>query len=75
MRPDGFAELVERARGGDRQALDALLARVRPWLEELARGRPEASDLAQEAWLRAWQKLDQFHGGPDDAQALALFRG
>jgi RNA polymerase sigma factor (sigma-70 family) len=45
----------------------------RGW-RELACRRLEASDLAQEAWLRAWRKLKQFHGGPDDAQTLALFR-
>ena len=32
------------------------------------------SDLVQEAWLRAWQKLDQFQGAADEAQALAMFR-
>jgi transposase InsO family protein len=49
--------------------VDQLLALVRPRLEELAGGQldPEESaastaDLAQQAWLRAWQKLDQFHG-------------
>ncbi len=32
------------------------------------------SDLVQEAWLRAWQNLDQFIGIDDEAQALVLFR-
>jgi RNA polymerase sigma factor (sigma-70 family) len=74
MQPEGFHDLVERARGGDRQALDCLLALMRPWLEDLAGGSPEPADLAQEASLRAWQRLDQFRGGADDAQTLALFR-
>jgi RNA polymerase sigma factor (sigma-70 family) len=74
MQPEGFHDLVERARGGDRQALESLLALMRPWLEDLAGGSPEPADLAQEASLRAWQRLDQFRGGADDAQTLALFR-
>lgn len=79
--PDGFQDLVSRAQAGDRQAMDQLLAVIRPWLEQLARGyadprRPDesTSDLAQEAWLRAWQKLDQFRGGGDDEQTRARFR-
>jgi RNA polymerase sigma-70 factor (ECF subfamily) len=72
--PDGFHELVERARAGDGPAMERLLAHIRPWLDGLVRGRPEATDLAQEAWLRAWQKLDQFEGGADDEQTWALFR-
>jgi RNA polymerase sigma factor (sigma-70 family) len=77
----GFQDLLARARAGDRAATDELLARIRPWLEQLARSyanpqRPDGSvsDLVQEAWLRAWQKLDQFHGATDEAQALAMFR-
>jgi RNA polymerase sigma-70 factor (ECF subfamily) len=78
----GFHDLLARARSGDRAATDELLALIRPWLEHLARNyadahRPDgsASDLVQEAWLRAWQKLDQFQGGDDEVQALAMFRG
>jgi RNA polymerase sigma factor (sigma-70 family) len=78
----GFQDLLARARSGDRAATDELLALIHPWLEQLARNhaalhRPDgsASDLVQEAWLRAWQKLDQFHGTEDEAQAVAMFRG
>jgi RNA polymerase sigma factor (sigma-70 family) len=74
MQPEGFHELVEQARGGDPDALERLLGLMRPWLEDLAGGAPEPADLAQEAWLRAWQRLDQFRGGADDVQTLALFR-
>jgi RNA polymerase sigma factor (sigma-70 family) len=73
----GFHDLLARARAEDRAATDELLALVRPWLEQLARGHApdgQASDLVQEAWLRAWQKLDQFQGADDEAQALAMFR-
>ncbi|HKI33901.1 MAG TPA: sigma-70 family RNA polymerase sigma factor [Gemmataceae bacterium] len=75
----GFHALFARARAGDRAATDDLLALIRPWLEQLAqRHAPHGpdgsvSDLVQEAWLRAWQKLDQFQGVADEAQALAMF--
>jgi RNA polymerase sigma factor (sigma-70 family) len=78
--PIGFHDLLARARDGDRAATDELLALIRPWLEQLAnQAQPKAldrsvSDLVQEAWLRAWQKLDQFHGTDDEAQSLAMFR-
>jgi RNA polymerase sigma factor (sigma-70 family) len=77
----GFQDLLARARSGDRAATDELLALIHPWLEQLARDhaanhRPDgsSSDLVQEAWLRAWQKLDQFQGAEDEAQAVAMFR-
>ena len=76
-----FQELIVRARSGEREAMDSLLAVLRPHLEMLAReyadpGRAEgsAADLVQEAWLRAWQKLDQFQGGASDEETLAKFR-
>ena len=68
------------AQNGDRLALERLLAALRPRLEQLARGYPEpggsresTADLAQEGAVRIWQKLDQFQGGEDDAQTLAMF--
>jgi RNA polymerase sigma factor (sigma-70 family) len=77
--PD-FHDLLARAHEGDSTAIDALLARIRPWIEQMARKaavRRRAdgsdSDLVQEAWLRAWQKLDQFQGGGDDARSMARF--
>jgi RNA polymerase sigma-70 factor, ECF subfamily len=74
----GFAALLARARAEDRAATDALLALIRPWIEQQARMHAGAdenvSDLVQKAWLRAWQKLDQFTGADDEAQAQAMFR-
>jgi DNA-directed RNA polymerase specialized sigma24 family protein len=74
--PPGFHDLLNRARSGDSAATDELLALIRPWVEQLARshGRQfglheSVSDLVQEAWLRAWQKLDQFQGAADEAAA------
>jgi RNA polymerase sigma factor (sigma-70 family) len=78
----GFQALIERARKGDRQAVDRILELVRPHMEAVARGyidpgrgTESTSDLVQEAWLRAWQKLDQFEGGKDDHECLAMFHG
>jgi RNA polymerase sigma-70 factor (ECF subfamily) len=77
----GFPALLARARTGDRAAAEELLALIRPWIEQQARKHARAnradenvSDLVQEAWLRAWQKLDQFVGHDDEEQALAMFR-
>jgi RNA polymerase sigma factor (sigma-70 family) len=57
-----------------------LLELVRPRMEAIARdyvksgGAVESvSDLVQEAGLRAWQRLDQFRGGPTDADTEAMF--
>ena len=34
-----------------------------------------SSDLVQEAWVRAWQRLDQFQGGGTDEETLKMLRG
>jgi RNA polymerase sigma factor (sigma-70 family) len=80
-RIEGFHDLMNRARAGDRAAIDELLRLIRPWIEQVARDHAaldspcgSVSDLAQEAWLRAWQKLDQFKGAADEAQSQAMFR-
>ena len=61
-------ELVVRARGGDRLAVEALLQRCLPSLTRWAHGRLPAAargtldtgDLVQEAALHALQRLDAF---------------
>jgi len=80
--PEDFQEIVRDAQQGSRVAMDRLLAYLRPHLEELSRGYADPArasestqDLVQEAWLRAWQKMDQFKGGRDDAETMAMFRG
>ncbi|MGH9361863.1 MAG: RNA polymerase sigma factor, partial [Thermoanaerobaculia bacterium] len=78
----GFQSLLEKARGGDRGAMDRLLRVIRPRMLALARRYADpqrsgesASDLMQEAWLKTWQRLDQFHGGKSDAETLQMFEG
>lgn len=59
-------ELVERAREGDRAAMERLYrdhaGRVFSVVRRLAGDDTLADDLAQEAWLRAFEKLDLFRG-------------
>jgi RNA polymerase sigma factor (sigma-70 family) len=81
VQPNGFHDLLQQAQAGDRAAMDRVLALLRPYLEHVAdryadpdRASASASDLVQEACLRAWDKLDQFRGGASDEQTLALFR-
>ena len=81
MRFEGFHDLARRARDGDREAMDHVLVRLRPYLGEIARtyadpARPVGSttDLVQESCLRAWSKIGDFRGGEDDEETFALFR-
>jgi RNA polymerase sigma factor (sigma-70 family) len=61
-------ELVIRARAGDHEALDALLARydprIRRWahgrLPMAARGASETNDLVQDTLMKVYQKIHQF---------------
>lgn len=58
--------LVRYAKQGDTQAFEELVARhrdkiyARAW--SMMRNEDEALDLSQEAWVKAWQRLDQFQG-------------
>src|SRR5438067_442040 len=76
-----FHDLIAHAQAGDRAGTEELFALIRPWLEQLARRYTRVqdldasiSDLVQEAWLRAWQKLDQFQGVDGEEQSQAMFR-
>jgi RNA polymerase sigma-70 factor, ECF subfamily len=59
--------LVQRAKDGDRRALEALLIRHAPKVERLARqvlrDPDDASDAAQEALAKVCVRLKQFRGG------------
>ena len=64
-----------------RLLMDRVLEDLRPCLEPIARpyadpGRPVEStaDLLQESCLRAWQKIQSFHGGENDDETFAMFR-
>ena len=59
--------LVQRAKDGDQQALEALLTRHAPKVERLTRqvlrDPDDASDAAQEALAKVCVRLKQFRGG------------
>lgn len=60
------ADLVTAAQAGDMRSFEELVARHRDKIfaraYSMTRNEEEAVDLSQEAWVRAWKKLRQFHG-------------
>ena len=58
-----ISELVSRARGGDRQAWDALVERYAPLIWSICRrhrlGRADADDVAQSVWMRLVDQLNR----------------
>ncbi|MCG8461176.1 MAG: RNA polymerase sigma factor [Holophagales bacterium] len=62
----GERGLVERARDGDVEAFEALyrrhVGRVHALCLRMCRDGAQAEELTQEAFVRAWQKLDSFRG-------------
>jgi RNA polymerase sigma factor (sigma-70 family) len=80
-RPQTVEALIASAQAGDAGAMDQLLELLRPYLEKLARDYADpdhasesTSDLVQESWLRAWQRLGQFSGGVAGEETLPMFR-
>jgi RNA polymerase sigma-70 factor (ECF subfamily) len=73
--------LLDAVRQGDKAAAGALLERYGAWLRLLARmqtgrrfqGRFDASDVAQQALLKAYRALPQFRG-TTEAELLAWLR-
>ncbi len=61
------AALVSAARSGDQAAFTAIVERYQRRIYRvaygLARSHEDADDLAQEAFVRAWQALDRFRVG------------
>jgi RNA polymerase sigma-70 factor (ECF subfamily) len=65
---ESTVHLLERARGGDRDALDRLLARHMRPLKRWARGRlpqwardlADTDDLIQDALLQTFKRIDDF---------------
>jgi RNA polymerase sigma-70 factor, ECF subfamily len=62
----GDEALVRRAQQGQMEAFEHLVARHRDKIYARAfsmlRNEDEAVDLSQEAWVKAWQRLNQFQG-------------
>ena len=58
--------LVERARAGDVQAFETLVRQydrqVFRIAQHITQNREDAEDVVQDAFLKAYQKLDQFQG-------------
>jgi RNA polymerase sigma-70 factor, ECF subfamily len=58
--------LVSASRKGDTKAFEGLVGRHRDKVYARAysmlRNEEEAVDLSQEAWVKAWQRLEQFQG-------------
>ena len=59
-------KLVLAAKRGDMVAFEELVARHRDKIYARAfsmmRNEDDATDIAQEAWVKGWQRLKQFHG-------------
>src|SRR4029077_7977284 len=59
-------KLVQLSQKGDMAAFEELVARHRDKIYARAfsmlRNEEEATDLSQEAWVKAWQRLGQFQG-------------
>ena len=64
--PDEVADLVRRAQGGELSAFNTLVVRHQDAAYSLAfrflRSRESAEDVTQEAFLRAFNRLDTFRG-------------
>ncbi len=58
--------LVRAAQAGQMDAFESLVARHRDKIYarafSMVRNEDEALDLSQEAWVKAWQRLNQFQG-------------
>ena len=61
------SELIERLRSGDTSAYDALVSRYAARVLSIARGivrtAQDAEDLAQEAFVKAYENIGRFRGG------------
>jgi RNA polymerase sigma-70 factor (ECF subfamily) len=58
--------LVRASQGGDLEAFEELVARHRDKIfgraYSIVRNEEDAVDLSQEAWVKGWQRLNQFQG-------------
>ena len=71
-----ISDVVERAKSGDVAAFEELyhenIGRIYALCLRMTRNKTQAEDLAQEAFIRAWQKLNSFRG--DSAFSTWLHR-
>jgi RNA polymerase sigma-70 factor (ECF subfamily) len=73
--PDSTSTLLERARAGDRLAMDALYARCLPRLRQWARGRlprwardgSDTQDVVQEALMQTFKHMETFEARGEGA--------
>lgn len=72
------SELVRRVRSGDRHAYDRLVTTHRAVVFRVAArivGADEADDVTQDSFVRAYYRLDQYHGdGPFRSWILQITR-
>ena len=54
--------LVERVRAGDISAYDTLVRKYERQVFRIAQNREDAEDVMQDAFLKAYEKLEQFQG-------------
>ena len=81
--PESSVYLLERARAGDRSALDLLMARHLPRLRRWASGRlpqwardvADTQDLVQDTLLRTFKGIDRFEARGDGALQAYLRQG
>lgn len=66
LSPDEEKRLIERSRRGDRAAFDQLVRRYERTIFNVAyrltNSHDDAADIAQEAFVRAWNNLKSFRG-------------
>jgi len=66
LEPHPDVALVERVRGGDVSAYDSLVRKYERQLfriaQHITQNREDAEDVMQDAFLKAYEKLEQFQG-------------
>ena len=66
MRKNNIPQLVELSQGGDQSAFEILFTtfktRLHHSLFKVLRNYHETEDIVQQAFLRAWEKIDTFKG-------------
>ncbi|MDQ8202001.1 sigma-70 family RNA polymerase sigma factor [Pelagicoccus sp. SDUM812003] len=76
MNSDTESELIRRGQAGDRKAFDQLVRmhqdKVYGQALRMLKSETEAQDVAQLAWIKAWNKLDTFR--QDSAFSTWLYR-